>query len=469
MKAGHKKQSGIYPVLAAIAIQLTLGIAYLWSLFQTGIANSIFPTELKDPDTGLAVIDPDTGLAILTGNNTPAQLTFSLLLATLTIGSVIGGKLAVKYSTRIVVFIGGIILSAGFLLASFVTAESSWLIWATYGVMGGTGMGFTYSTTIACAQKWYPHKKGLVTGIIVSALGFGGVVFTPIIESLIKVFDGDAVRAVKADLANKIITGADANIAMTALEGTNQFGEFTTFMVLSGIFLTVCTLGSLFMKNPPEGFTAAPAASASAPVKVIRDYTPSEMLKSPEFYLIVVTFMLACMGGLMMIGFAKPIAVDKGLGEIASYGVLAISMFNSVGRLIWGMVSDKIGRKNTILVLLSGSAVLSLFVTAVNGVGIFALIAVIGFFYGGLLSTFPSLTADLFGAKHMATNYGFVLLGFGAGAIISSQISGYFKNLADAAQDINRMFPAFVIASCCAVAGIVMMLVLKAMRKKKSA
>jgi len=406
------EKKGIYPVLAAIAIQLTLGIAYIWSVFQTGIADSIF-----------------------NGDNAAAGLTFSLLLATLTIGSVLGGKLAVKYSTRIVVFIGGIILSAGFFLASFVTADAPWVLWLSYGLMGGIGMGFTYSTTIACAQKWFPHKKGLVTGIIVSALGFGGVVFTRIVESLIVAFGGTGI------------------------------GEPKTFMVLSIIFLIVCTVGSLFMKNPPEGHAATPAASASAAAKTAKDYTPSEMLKTPQFYLILVTFMLACMGGLMMIGFAKPIAVAKGLAETATIGVLAISMFNSVGRLLWGIVSDKIGRKNTIVVLLTGSAVLSLFVTSVNGYWIYVLIALIGFFYGGLLSTFPSLTADAFGAKHMATNYGFVLLGFGLGAILSSQIAGYYKNIA--ADDIGLMFPAFVIASCCAVAGIAMMLVLKTLDKRK--
>jgi OFA family oxalate/formate antiporter-like MFS transporter len=172
------------------------------------------------------------------------------------------------------------------------------------------------------------------------------------------------------------------------------------------------------------------------------------------------------MGGLMMIGFAKPIAVAKGLGATATIGVLAISMFNSFGRLIWGIISDRIGRINTIIILLAGSAILSLLVNAASGYLIFVLIAFIGFFYGGILSSYPSLTADLFWAKYMAANYGFVLLGFGIGAIISSQIAGHYKNIA--ATDINLMFPAFVIASCCASAGIVIMFILKAMTKRTS-
>ena len=408
------KKQGIYTVLAAIAIQLTLGIAYIWSVFQTGIANSIF-----------------------NGNNAAAGLSFSLLIAMMTIGSVIGGKLAIIYTTRPVVFTGGIILSLGFFFASFVTASNAWLLWVTYGVMGGIGMGFSYSTTIACAQKWYPHKKGLITGIIVSALGFGGVIFTPIVERVISAFSVPGVAGV---------------------------GELKAFMVLSVVFLVVCSIGCLFIKNPPDGYMMDVVASSATTKKQTKDSTPSEMFKTSQFYLLTATFLLACMSGLMMINFAKPIAVAKGLATTATIGVLAISMFNSEGRLVWGAVSDKLGRINTLIVLLSITAVLSLLVNAASGYWIYVLIACIGFSYGGLLSTFPSLTADLFGAKHMATNYGFVLLGFGAGAVISSQIAGYYKNIA--ANDISLMFPAFVIASCCAVAGIVMMLILRAMNKK---
>ena len=402
-------RQGFKAVFAAIAIQLTLGIAYIWSVFQTGIADSIFE-----------------------GDNAAAGLTFSILLSTLAIGSVVGGRLAVKYSTRFVVLIGGIILAAGFFLASFVTSETAWLLWLAYGVMGGIGMGFTYSTTIACVQKWFPHKKGFVTGIIVSALGFGGVVFTPIVEVLISAFGGEGA------------------------------GEPKTFMVLSVIFLAICSGGSFFLKNPPADYM--PDAAPKAAAKPAIEYSPREMLKTPHFYLVTAAFLLACMGGLMMIGFAKPIAVAKGLFSTATIGVLAVSLFNSLGRLFWGMVSDKLGRKNTILILLAGTAILSLFVNVVENYWVYVLIALIGLFYGGLLSNFPSLTADLFGAKHMASNYGFVLLGFGLGAIISSQIAGYYRNIAG--NNINLMYPAFLIASCCAGVAIILVLILKALPKQ---
>lgn len=398
----------IRPIAASIAIQLCVGVGYIWSVFQTGVANSIFG-----------------------GDNAAASLTFSLLLSTLTIGSVIGGKLAAKYTVRKIVIIGGIILSAGFLLASFVTPQTPWLIWLGYGVMGGVGMGFTYSTTIACAQKWMPHRRGFVTGLIVSALGFGGVVFTPVIEGLIQAFGG------------------------------TQVGEPKTFLALSGVFLVVCTVGGMFLKDPPIDESSAASASSSQ----LTGLSPGQVLKNPRFYQLALSLMLACMAGLMMIGFAKPIAVAKGMAETATIGVLVISMCNSLGRLFWGTVSDKLGCKRTIMLLLIATVAFSLIVNNVNGVLIYVIFGLIAFCYGGFLSTFPSLTAELFGAKHMATNYGMVLLGFGVGAVASSYIAGHYKNVA--AQDISLMTPAFFIGAACACLALVMMFFLR--KEKKAA
>ena len=160
-----------------------------------------------------------------------------------------------------------------------------------------------------------------------------------------------------------------------------------------------------------------------------------------------------------MIGFAKPIAVARGLAETATVGVFAITLFNSFGRLFWGVVSDKLGRKKTIVLLLCLTAVLALCVNIASGYMIYVLIACIGFAYGGFLSTFPAYTADLFGARYNATNYGIVLIGFGIGAVASSYIAGYYKNIA--AKDINLMFPAFVIASVAAVVAILLILFIK--------
>lgn len=268
------------PVIACVIIQLCLGTAYIWSVFQSGIAKSLFD-----------------------GDNAKAALTFSLLLGVLTFGSTIGGMLQDKFTPKPVVMGGGIILGLGFFLASFTTNAAPWMLWITYGVLGGFGMGMIYSTLIATCQKWFPDKRGMITGLIVSALGFGGVIFTPIARSLIK-----------------------------------TVGELQTFAWLGIIFIVVCVGGSFFVKNPPVGFKPEGWVRPESKHNIIhQDFKPSEMLRTPQFYIVTVTLMLACMAGLMMIGFASPIAVAKGLTlEIAAIGVMIISIFNSFGRLFWG-------------------------------------------------------------------------------------------------------------------------------------
>ncbi len=405
------------PVIASIAIQLCLGTAYIWSVFQNGIATKLFG-----------------------GDNAAAGLTFSLLLGVLTCGSTIGGMLQDRFSPRPVIIGGGILLGIGFVLASFTTDAAPWMLWLTYGVLGGFGMGTIYSTTIACCQKWFPDKRGFITGMIVAALGFGGVVFTPLAELLIKQLGG----------------------------GSPGVGELSTFAWLGAIFILVCVAGAFFVKNPPEGYRPE---GWLPPVKkgvtsANEDFSPREVVRTPQFYMVTGTLMLACMAGLMMIGFAKPIAIAKGLGEVAAVGVMVISIFNSFGRLFWGWVSDKLGRKNTILLLLAATAVTILFVNLATGYWIFALIALVGLFYGGFLGVFPALTADFFGTRSMGMNYGMVLLGFGIGAVASSYIAGYFKNVA--AQDINLMLPAFLIASAAAVIGLVLMIFVKPPKHKKA-
>lgn len=413
-----KVKNRIIPVIASIAIQMCLGTAYIWSVFQTGIANYLFG-----------------------GNNANAALTFSLLLAILSVGSAFGGKIQDKIGPKPVIITGGVILALGFFLSSLIKPGAPWLLWVTYGGLGGIGMGFIYSTSIACCQKWFPDKRGLISGIIVSALGFGGVIFTPIAESLIK----------------------------TLGKNVEGIGELKTFALLALIFIVVSTIGGLFIINPPENYKpkgwTPPAPKAGV---LVQQFSPMEMLRTPQYYMITFTLMLACMAGLMMIGFAKPIAQAKGITpEVAAVGVMIISIFNSLGRLFWGWVSDKLGRKRTVLVLLILSACIIPMVSFTKGYWILILIGVIGFSYGGFLGTFPAITADYFGTKNMGSNYGFVLVGFGIGAVASSYIAGYYRDIAKAADNIELMLPAFIIASAAAVAGAVLMLLLKHPKKKE--
>ncbi len=395
------KSKKIIVTVASAVIQMCCGLAYVWSLFQNGIAESLFG-----------------------GDSAKAALSYSLLLALFSVGSIVGGKLTSKFSTKYVVMGGGALAGLGFICSGLVTANAPYLIWFTYGIMGGVGMGAAYTPTIANAQRWYPANKGLITGIIVASLGLGGVVFTPIITAILNAFGGSGV------------------------------GDSNTLMVLGGIVITVCVLCSLFLHDAPK--TASATAMAADNSKTVK-----EALKDPKFYLLALAFALSSMGGLMMIGFATAIATFKGMAGAASVGVIIISLFNSLGRLTWGAVCDKIGRKNTLFVLMIGSAISTSLVIFANGYWIFALIAIIGFFYGGLLSTFPNATGDLFGQKNLATIYGMVLVGFGVGAVLSSTIAGIFKDIATQSGNFNDMIPAFLISAGAGIIAFVIIAMIK--------
>jgi OFA family oxalate/formate antiporter-like MFS transporter len=181
------------PVLAGIAIQLCLGTVYIWGVFQ--------PAVVK----------------LFGWQQATAALTFSIVLGIFVCGSTIGGMIQDKLSPMPVIAVGGIVLGIGTFMASFTTAQMPWFLYLSFGVIGGFGMGTTYTTIIACCQKWFPDKRGMITGIIVSALGFGGVVFTPIAQHLI-----------------------------------STRGVLETFRWFAVIFAVVCVVGSLLIKNQKD-------------------------------------------------------------------------------------------------------------------------------------------------------------------------------------------------------------------------
>ena len=393
------------PVLAGIAVQLCLGTAYIWGVFQPKVV-----------ELGWAQTD--------------AALTYSLLLGVLTFGSMVGGKIQDKLSPTPVIIIGGVILAAGFFLAGLGTPEMPWVLWLTYGVMGGFGMGMTYTTTIAVCQKWFPDKRGLITGIIVSALGFGGLVFTPV--------------------ANALMDSA---------------GVMATFQWFALIFLVVTVVCGIIIKNPPQGFKpegwTPPAPKEGAAIR--QDLTPGQTLKTPQYYMVTLAMLLACAAGLMVIPFAKILGTDGGLTpEVAAVGVMVISGFNSAGRLFWGWVSDRLGCKRTLIILMVIAAVGAPIAALVKGAWVLVLIGAVGFSYGGFLGVFPAITSEYFGIRNIGMNYGMVMLGFSIGAVASAYVAAYFKELS------GGFLVPFLIASAAAAVAAVLTAFLKPPKKKSA-
>ena len=377
-------------VFICVFMQLCLGSVYIWGIFQHALVN------------------------LFSWKQSTAAITFSLVLGIMVIGSAIGGMFQDKFSPRPIVFIGGILISLGTFLSRYTTASSPWFLWLNYGVIAGFGFGMIYTSIIACCQKWFPEKRGFISGLIVASLGIGGLVFTPIAKHFIA-----------------------------------KYGVLETFTYFGIIFLLTCSIGSIFVVNPPKT-SDDNKNSLKSDKKNINDVQPKEMLKTMKFYGITLTYMLGCFSGLIIIPFSKIIGINGGLSDIeATAGVMIISVFNSLGRLFWGTISDKLGRNNTILILLVATAIFMFFLLFAKMYVVLFLLALIAFVYGGFLGVFPALTSDFFGFKNIGMNYGLVLCGFGIAALISPIIAGYVKDIT------NSFNTAFIIAIICSLIGLV--------------
>jgi OFA family oxalate/formate antiporter-like MFS transporter len=360
------------PVFLGVLIQLCLGSVYIWGVFQ--------PAVVK----------------MFGWNHATAALTFSFCLGVFTIGSVIGGMYQDKLGPKRVLMASAVILSIGFWMAGYTTADKPWWLWMCYGVIGGGGMGATYPTIIVTCQKWFPDRRGLVTGIVVAALGFGGLIFTPLARMWVA-----------------------------------EYGVLVTFQIFSVIFFVVTMGCGFFFRIPQPGFAPAgwkPSVAAAAGMAAV-PYTASEASKTWQFWVMGLVLGMACSTGLMIIPFAKVLGLQGGLTDaVATSAVMVIAAANSGGRLFWGAMSDKLGRTKTILMLLLIAGTCMLFLAAAKEYTILGLIFVIALSYGGYLGVFPALVADYFGTKAAGMIYGLLLLFFGVAAVGAPLLAGKIRD-----------------------------------------
>jgi OFA family oxalate/formate antiporter-like MFS transporter len=392
-----------FVVLGALIIQVSLGAVYIWSVFQTPLL-SHFPSW-KETQVTL-----------------PAQI----ILACFAIAVIIAGRIQDKVGPRPVAITGGLLLGAGLILAKFTASfvPSTALIWLiiTYSVLGGLGIGAAYVCPIATCVKWFPDKRGLITGLAVAGFGAGAFFFAP--------------------LAKGLIDGSPYQLFGKNLFSLPEAGLFNTFLILGVIFLVLITLGALLLKNPEPGYQPAgwnpPVQSPNSPALKI-DFRPAEMLRTRQFWLLWGTYLIGCAAGLMIIMKASPIwesfaLTAPGAGtdylsynQIASAGALAVSIlaiFNALGRIIWGKVSDIAGRKST---LISMFLLCTLTMLTFNNFKQFpaflAGISVVGLCFGGFLAVFPAVTADYFGTKNYGANYGWMFSAYGVGGLLGPYLA----------------------------------------------
>ena len=389
---GTSPSSGWIVTFAGTGINLALGVLYAWSVISKQITK-------------------EWGW-----NETQAALPYSVAIAVFAFMMVPAGRLQDKVGPRFVATLGGILCGIGFIVASLGQSLAGMVI--GFGVLAGAGIGCGYASATPPAVKWFPPARtGLIAGLVVAGFGLASVYIAP--------------------LANHLL---------------GAFGIQSTFLILGIAFLIAVVLLSQLLKNPPAGYkpVANPGPSKigeKGGVKTaaaIVDYEFHEMLRTPQFYLLWIMFVFGPGAGLMIIGkLAKIVDLQAGI-KAGFIFVALLAVGNAGGRVIAGVLSDKIGRTWTMFSVFVFQAVLMFLL---RGLGTYASLFVasvlIGFNYGANLSVFPSVAKDYFGLKNFGVNYGFIFTAWGVGGSLGPLLSGYIY---DASKNFHD---AYLIAAIC--------------------
>jgi OFA family oxalate/formate antiporter-like MFS transporter len=403
-------------VLGAIVIQLCLGALYAWSAF-TG--------KLTAADGAFHF------------TKTQTQIIFSVGLATFAVVmALIAGKWQAKVGPRRVAITGGLILGLGYVVAG-LAGTNFFGILVGLGLLGGAGIGLGYVCPIATCVKWFPDKKGLITGIAVAGFGFGALIW-------IKLTSGFVFGPINLSPGWKGLYGAGWSVS-------------DVFMLYGVLFAALVSFGALFMVNPPDGYKPTgwtPQGGTQAASSGQANFSVAEMVRTTQFWQLFSIFMIGSTAGLMVIGviglFGKDALTGNGI-EAATAGIMtgtAMGLFyaimNGFGRIIWGSLSDKLGRKTCLVIMV----IAFYFIGGIEW-GLYLSAAVIGFNFGGNFALFPAATADYFGNKSVGMNYPWVFMAYGVGGIIGPILGG-------AMGDAKAWMWAFVPAGiACLVAGII--------------
>ncbi len=364
-------------VLGALLVQFCLGAIYAWGAFTKA---------LQDPAGPYAF------------TATQAQAIFSAGLATFAIVMILAGRWQDKAGPRKVALAGAVLLGAGYILAGLLGGAGFWPILFFIGIVGGAGIGLGYVCPIAACVKWFPDLKGFVTGLAVAGFGAGAFIFVKL-----------------------------AGTWGGFIESYGVNGTFTAFGI---IFIISVVAGALLLSNPPAGWRPAgwqPKESETNAPKA-EDFKQGECVRTHQFWMLWLTFVFSAGSGLMVIGCLKNFGeLACGLSSSVAASALGImALFNGLGRIVWGTVSQKVGVRRAIAIMCVLQALMLAGILKI-GAGEWGLIVAacwIGFNFGGNFSLFPLATAESFGTKNLGANYGAMFTSYGVGGIVMPILAG---------------------------------------------
>jgi OFA family oxalate/formate antiporter-like MFS transporter len=347
---------------AAVLVQLALGGVYAWSVFVNPFIQQMGWTR------------------------TQTTLPFTVAIGFIFVGTFVGGRIQDRVGPRPVVLTGGIVYSVGMTLASLVdTPDQLWLLVLTYGVVGGIGMGAGYIVPIAMLVKWFPDRRGLITGIAVAGFGAGALITAPV--------------------ANRLIQADDVS---------------ATFLPLGISYLLATVLGGAFFRNPPEGY-AVPGFEAVARSGAPASYTLAEALRTPQWYRLVAILALNVTAGIALVSQAAPAAQSiAGMSAASAAGLVGIlGIFNGVGRVLWGWGSDHMGRMPAFVAMFAIQVACFALLPSARSAALFSVLAALVYLcYGGGFGTMPAAAADFFGPKNAGGIYGAMIVAWSLGGVV---------------------------------------------------
>ena len=356
-------------VLGAVIVQVCLGALYTWSVFQKPIQEAF---NWSAPQVSLA---------------------FSINLAMIPFFMILAGRQLERFGPTKMVIAGASVLSTGLLIASQTSSLA--MLYIGYGVFGGAGIGITYGIPIATCIKWFPDKRGMIGGLAVAGFGLGSVFYAPVAAILVE-----------------------------------NYGPFTTFFWQAVYTIVGVSIGGKLMKATPDNYIPegwkGPETGAGSLKTNKYDFTPKEMLKTPQYYFLLVMYTFANIAGLMIIAHASPIGQQiANLSPMQAGSIVSIlAIVNTIGRIFWATLSDKTGRMRALFIMYVISAVTMFGMNSLGSFWLYALgVSLIAFCFGGAMGTFPSVAADFYGPKHVSVNYGFIFLAYSGGALIGPRLA----------------------------------------------
>ena len=359
-----------WTILAAgAAIQVLTGLPAAWGVFQQPVMEEY---GLSEQGAGYA---------------------FGILIAAFGVGCVLGGFLQDRHGPRCAGLWGTALLCGGFFAAGLLPPGSAEAFFLAFSIPAGLGTAFLYPSIQSCAQKWYADRKGLATGVIGGAVGLSGAFLTVFVRT-----------AVRGFWVVQGIRGA--------------------FWALGAVTLPVCLVGSLLLQDPPQtGQTQKPQENGKNTI----DLAPQQMLRTKQYWLCAGAVCFSTPAVLLFSPIILKLGMERGLEEQAAlWSVVLGSVGSAAGRLLMPLLSDRIGRRPTDMLLFAVSAGLSAGFAFAQGWGVVACYAGLTFCYSALAAVLPTLSTDLFGFPHAGVNYGFLALGQSVGSLAFPFAANFF-------------------------------------------